>query len=766
MTATADSLRHVWAKSERGTQPAETLTQHTQQVLDRLAGWRRRYPELTRHTRRDDLWDFAAWACLLHDLGKSAKSFQQMLRGGLRCEHRHEALSLVAVGWLEVDEDTRAFVAAGVATHHKDLPDMRQRYPFGSADRDDLLAELSGDDEDAWRRWLGGEGAPSLAALGFSPLPALQCLPRETALTRAFRAVLELATRLEKIAATEPLAVAACAARGLVVLSDHAGSAHEQLATAEVFASADAFRRANAGRFTRGLEPHQAASGATDGHALLVAPTGSGKTEAALLWAARQHERADGEPTLFYVLPFKASLNAMRRRLPTYGLADDQVVLQHASATSALYRFFTDEKGYARGAAERAAKHERNLGRLMTAPVRVLTPYQLLRAFFGLRGHEAVLSDAAGGLFVLDELHAYEVERLALILVAVEHLAQRLGGRFFAMSATFPTVLRAALGEALGSAPATILATVDTFRRFQRHRLVLAADDLLSPAAVAQMIQRYEHGEAVLAVATTVKRAQRLFDMLERRLPACAAALLHSRFTAEDRDKKESILAKRVGTGRRAAGGAGTILVATQVVEVSLDVDFDVLFTDPAPLEALIQRFGRVNRALRGGLRDVIVCSGEGPPEGYGVYDGELLRRALESLRPLAGEAIDEARLGERVDAIYEPLAAAWTEDLRRRMRSARDDIVKTNRPLCSHPELERLFEQLFDGCEVVPEAKEAEFRDLEREDPLRAAFLRVPISDGQRWRLLRAGRLDGEIARVPYDEQRGLALSLPGDEA
>jgi hypothetical protein len=91
---------------------------------------------------------------------------------------------------------------------------------------------------------------------------------------------------------------------------------------------------------------------------------------------------------------------------------------------------------------------------------------------------------------------------------------------------------------------------------------------------------------------------------------------------------------------------------------------------------------------------------------------------------------------------------------------------VRTNRPLGSHPELESLFERLFDGCEVVPQAKEAEFLELEREDPLRAAFLRVPISDRQRMRLLRAGQLQGEIARVPYDERRGLSLSFPDDEA
>ena len=202
--------------------------------------------------------------------------------------------------------------------------------------------------------------------------------------------------------------------RGLVLLSDHAASAHEVHATAPVFASVSAFRSQLGDSWT-GF-PHQDAASQVDGHALLVAPTGSGKTEAALLWAAHQRESSAGTPGIFYVLPYRASLNAMHARIrDRYGVPGDAVVLQHASAIASLYRYLTEQKGYKPDGAERVAKHGANLARLMTAPIRVLTPYQLLRGFFGLRGHEAILTDAAGGLFVLDELHAYDVARLGLI---------------------------------------------------------------------------------------------------------------------------------------------------------------------------------------------------------------------------------------------------------------------------------------------------------------------------------------------------------------
>src|SRR5207253_1252122 len=95
----------------------------------------------------------------------------------------------------------------------------------------------------------------------------------------------------------------------------------------------------------RGPAPHQDTCARTDGHAILVAPTGSGKTEAALLWAARQREQSREKPVIFYVLPYRASLNAMRARVEKkYAVPLGSVVLQHAGATTALYDALLERK--------------------------------------------------------------------------------------------------------------------------------------------------------------------------------------------------------------------------------------------------------------------------------------------------------------------------------------------------------------------------------------------------------------------------------------
>lgn len=760
-----DALAHVWAKSpSTDREQGELLTAHTGQLLGRLRGWRDRNPGLASVGARADLFDLVAWAIVLHDVGKAARGFQAMLRGGGPFDHRHEVLSLALVGKLDVDDETLGLVAAGVGTHHKDLRLVRELYPFAGTSRDELLAELSPDDEEAWEAWLGGAGAPRLERLGFAGLPARRAVSKRQGLSRALAALGQLAGRLGEEAATSPLGLTTRSVRGLVMLADHAGSAHEPLRTAGSLGSVAAFVAAAGRRLARGLEPHQRSASETVGSALLVAPTGSGKTEGAFLWAARQHEAGRAGAPVFYVLPYRASLDAMRTRIPSYGVDEGGVVLQHATATASLYGQLL-AKGYAAGAAARAAKHERNLGRLMTAPVRVLTPYQLLRAFFGLPGHEAVLTDAAGGLFVLDELHAYDLERLALILAAVRHLVRDLGARVFAMSATFPRVLADALRGVLGEST-RIDADAATQARFVRHTLRIRERDLRSEATAAEVRERFARGEAVLVVASTVGRAQALYDGLRSFVGGDGVSLLHGRFTGRDRGEKERALADRVGTGRREEGARGTILVATQVVEVSLDVDFDALFTDPAPVEALVQRFGRVNRGLRGGLRDVVVHTRHAP-EAEHVYARESVERALEVLRPRADRPVEERDVQRWVDATYEPIADRWAARLADQMTEVEAAVIRSNRALDAHPELSERFAELFDGAEVVPSPFAEEYARLLADAPLEAVGLRVPVSLGQRNALKRRGLLSQrgegprafEVATVPYTEERGLEL-------
>ncbi len=201
----------------------------------------------------------------------------------------------------------------------------------------------------------------------------------------------------------------------------------------------------------------------------------------------------------------------------------------------------------------------------------------------------------------------------------------------------------------------------------------------------------------------------------------------HGRFTGEDRTRKEVDLMAKVANGRSRLGEPGAVLVATQVVEVSLDVDFDGLFTDPAPIEPLIQRFGRVNRGRRGALRDVVV----------------------HTVVPDASKSIAEA----------------FVTEVRRLMTDYRCAVIETNRPLESHENLQDLFDKQFDGSEVVPLSLRAEYERRVDEDPLAAPGLRIPVSLGQIGGLRRKGLLvPGDavlFADAPYSTELGLDLTF-----
>ena len=277
--------------------------------------------------------------------------------------------------------------------------------------------------------------------------------------------------------------------RGYIINADHSASAHAGPVPLAQFNADRILKSRNLS--SEGLFEHQSQAAAADDSALLVAPTGSGKTEAALLWAARQSSVTEGLPRLFYTLPYQASMNAMQKRLSDS--FPKRVGLQHGRSLLALYRDLL-ERDYSSEAAARAARWARNLSRLNYPPVRVFSPYQMLKGMYRLKGYEALLSDYHNAAFIFDEIHAYEVGRLAMIFKTIEYLRVNFNTRFFVMSATFPTLIQEWLSEALNT-PTQIEAAPELFQAFVRHRLMLHDGELLDDSGLAKGDWRCESGK-------------------------------------------------------------------------------------------------------------------------------------------------------------------------------------------------------------------------------------------------------------------------------
>ena len=437
-----------------------------------------------------------------------------------------------------------------------------------------------------------------------------------------------------------------------------------------------------------------------------------GKTEAALLWAAQQSSIIGGLPRLFYTLPYQASMNAMQGRLEES--FSERVGLQHGRSLLALYRLLL-EKDYHPKAAARTAKWARNLSRLNYPPVRVFSPYQMLKGMYRLKGYEALLTDYHNAAFIFDEIHAYEVRRLAMILKTIEYLRVNFNARFFIMSATFPMLIQGWLSEALND-PTKIEADSALFQEFIRHRLILHDGELLTDSGLTHIVNDAKAGKSVLVVCNLVDRAQEAYNQIRDQLNEVniRTELLHGRFNMRDRSAKEQLIREKTGatSGKRQP----IVLVATQVVEVSLDIDLDTIYTEPAPLEALVQRFGRINRRRK--QKDLApVHVFRQPDDGQKIYDPELVQRTLSILEREHERPIEESAIGAWLDEIYSgEIEARWREDYKNAADNFNATCVRTMRPFAADEGLEEAFYKAFDGLEVIPTSLYDEYKAVSEE--------------------------------------------------
>ncbi len=780
-----DWLDNVWAKSAEkgaGGQP-ESLAQHTWYVLERLTELIRLRPDLPQTLGVPRLWHILFWAAFLHDFGKAAGGFQARLRGGERWPHRHEVLSLVFLDWITegFTPDEQPWVAAAIVSHHKDADEIRRLYaPPDDPDDDQLITRVAELNETTLRglwRWMAEcstawiddlklDGAGVTAPVLLSQDRAVAVVQRQgvARIRHWLNVYRRFARRIER-SNERPLIMGTLALRGHLVNADHSASAHAG-PLPRVHFDADAILSSQ-GISRDKLFRHQLVAESTDGSTLLTAPTGSGKTEAALLWAVHQAAISGGLPRLFYTLPYQASMNAMKLRLEK-SFDEKNVGLQHGRSLLALYRMLM-ERNYDQKEAARQAKWARNLVQLNYPPVRVFSPYQMLKGMYRLKGYEAMLTDYHGAAFIFDEIHAYEVKRLALILKTIEYLERNYNARFMVMSATFPTLIKNWLRGALND-PAEITAEPALFDDFKRHRLVLLDGELLSDEGLERIVNDAQAGKSVLVVCNLVDRAQTAYRELRRRLEKSGVLveLLHGRFIVRDRLDKEKLV--RETTGSTSKRRHPIVLVATQVVEVSLDIDLDTIYTDPAPLEALVQRFGRINRRREKGIVPVHVY--RQPDDGQKIYDEALIAGTLAILDRENGRSLDESAIGRWLDEIYSgEVAERWQEEYIVVADEFEATCVRTLRPFAADEGLEDLFYQAFDGLEVLPISLYDEYERLKEEEPIRANELLVSISWRRYHALANEGRVlprerrEPYVVRAAYSSEVGLTFDEPPDE-
>lgn len=362
---------------------------------------------------------------------------------------------------------------------------------------------------------------------------------------------------------------------------------------------------------------------------IVEAPTGEGKTEGALYRAAR-HQHGESGQGIYVAMPSQATSNMLFERvrdqfLPAahpegvanlrliHGndlLHDDlEQMLVPAHALASIYDDDTD------------ASPARTISWFLPRKRGLLAPYSVGtvdQAFLGVlyaRHFFLRLFGLAGKTIIFDEVHAYDTY-MSMLFERLLQWLKALGAHVILLSATLPRAMRERFLQAWNGDPETAddpekdypiiwrttggdVEPVPFDATSGREQCVTLRWSDHDVAAVAKVAQRWlDEGAAVGVICNTVARAQQVYEVLEGRLPDEDTILFHARFPFAQRSDIEKQVRERFGkddSGNPRASGPA-LLVATQVAEQSLDFDVDVMLSDLAPVDLLLQRAGRLWR--------------------------------------------------------------------------------------------------------------------------------------------------------------------------
>ncbi len=555
--------------------------------------------------------DTAVYGALLHDIGKTSPLFQKTLKKNYVRKpgefFRHEIASLFFISLVDVTR--RDAIVEMIVAHHKSA--YKDSRCLGIIDLEKA--------EDCLEHHIKGFQEWSVTALRI--LEELGLHTHHISVNEAqdnYDYALQYC--IQKVKRSRGFSKW----RGLLMAADHYVSALSGVADINI---EKMFITPDLSFYNRQHELYPLSLTSTDDirpHTLVTAPTGAGKTDFLL-------RRCRGR--VFYTLPFQASINAMYERIKSDLTGTNaQVHLLHAASN--LY-------------IEDNCIEERILQHHVGASVKVLTPHQLAGIVFGIKGYESLILDLQGQDVILDEIHTYSEETQSIVLKIVEVLTN-INCRVHIGTATMPSLLYERIKELLGGNDKVyeVVLSDDVLRTFNRHIIhkVDSFDDCNEAINTA-----LKDKQKILIVCNQVKRSQELYKQMRDKFPDVYIMLLHSRFKRGDRNKLENLLREEFNKSEDAC-----IVISTQVVEVSLDISFDLMITECAPIDAMVQRFGRINRKRTketiGHYKPIYVLA---PAEGNNAlpYKEDVLKRSYEILPN--DDLLEETKVQEMMDFVY-----------------------------------------------------------------------------------------------------------------
>ena len=344
-----------------------------------------------------------------------------------------------------------------------------------------------------------------------------------------------------------------------------------------------------------------------DKNIIAIADTGMGKTEGGFLWG--------GNNKIFFVLPLRTAINAMYKRF-------DELIIKGENKEERVGLLYSNSLEYYLNNKKELViddKDEKEMdileynkrGKHLSLPVNICTPDQISNFILKYKGYESKLATLSYSKIILDEMQMYDASLLAAVIFGITKIIE-MGGKIAIVTATFPPIIEYFLNKYLMKDNKNVIKDLDKpeeiveepiFRKKKftnnekiRHNIVLIDDEI----GIEQILWQFrknrkekKKSNKILVICNTIKKAQEIYlklkehDDLKDKIN-----MLHSNFIREDRENKEKEI---LDFGKTEFDGEG-IWISTSLVEASLDIDFDYLFTELQDLNSLFQRFGRCNR--------------------------------------------------------------------------------------------------------------------------------------------------------------------------
>lgn len=497
--------------------------------------------------------------------------------------------------------------------------------------------------------------------------------------------------------------------------------------------------------------PYQTKAAQIKGNLFITLPTGTGKTETSLYWAAAN---STPQQRVFYILPTITTINNMFLRLQNLWKTPRAVAFYHS-----YIDLFFDLDGGEADSSYQANDSTLQFFKYFFNPVNVTTPDQLILALLNHKRYTLKSLPFRKATFIMDEIHCYDPETFALIKGMIKYLSNKYDAKFCVMSATFPKAVKRELGFLKAT---NLLNESETRNMYKtRHRTSLECGN----GKLEENLDFVEQTKgSVLIVLNTVKMAQETYRRIKPLLQdPNEIMLLHSRYTFRDRRSKEARLTD--------ASQLPRILVATQIVEVSLDIDYDQMLTHSCDPLSLVQRAGRVNRR---GRRNTPAAIRVFDPPTHHPYEKEVMSKAEDMLRDLSGKVTSELdyldladrfyseiwpllrneEAEERYQEVWEKLRYIYSADLsdkeiQQLLQTRTGTISIPAIPIGFKHEIEEINRQLSQADSVKEKMK------LYRRK--RSYHVNVPITERTSLRLVKED--NDQYVKMEYDREYGLHL-------